>query len=618
MPKESTAPVQFCRFDAGRTPRVFHSANSYPVHPGPASALAGAVGASSSPIDALGGALQDRELEFVPSPPARPRIARHPAELQSDPFPYPPRPPGELFGERRCVCSVAHSDERGTLPSRACHSAPYPLPSASPASFARSHARKVTNPATTIAAQLGIHEDVVRRVLGLLKPRPGAGRAERPSLLVVPYMDFINETLQRYPRLRSTRFLDMLKERGFRGSARTLRRFVMSVRPAPKREAFLRLDPLIGEQAQIDWAHVGQLPVPGGGGRSLWLFVMVLAWSRASWGEFVFDTTVHSLLRSLVRASLYFGGLARQWLFDNPKIVVLERHGDAARFHLLLLDLGSALHVQLRLCGPYRGNEKGRVERKIRFFRDRFLAGREIYDIEQGNRELLAFLDTIAHQQRHPNFPQRTVADCLAEERQRLLPLPDPMPATDLVDAVLIDKTAFARFDTNLYSVPPDYVERTLTIVADDRSVRVLDGASVVAHHSRSWGHRQKIEHADYRAEILRRKQGAAPSAGRDRLRVAAPAIDVLIERWVEAGRNIGSMVAQTSRLLDLYGPDVFGKAVAETVERGTHDPGEVGVLCEKHRRAGEQPVPIDIPLSDGVPDRDVIPHDLGGYDAKR
>ena len=126
----------------------------------------------------------------------------------------------------------------------------------------------------------------------------------------------------------------------------------MMVRPAPKREAFLRLDPLVGEQAQIDWAHVGQVAVPGGGSRSLWLFVMVLAWSRAMWGEFCFDTTVHSLLRSLVRTSSYLGGSARQWLFDNPKIVVLERHGAAARFHPLLLDLSSALHVPPPPPGP--------------------------------------------------------------------------------------------------------------------------------------------------------------------------------------------------------------------------------------------------------------------------
>src|SRR5450755_1242741 len=334
----------------------------------------------------------------------------------------------------------------------------------------------------TIAAQLGIHHDVVRRVLGLLPPQP---RPERMSLLIAPYDEFIKQTLQKYPHLRSTRILDMIKERGYLGSERTLRRFVTTVRPTPTREAFLRLDPLIGEQAQIDWAHVGQIPVSGGGTRSLWLFVMVLAWSRAMWGEFCFDTTVHSLLRSLVRASSFFGGCTRRWLFDNPKIVVLERHGDVARFHPLLLDLGSAMHVQLRLCAPYRGNEKGRVERKIRFLRDRFLAGREIHGVEQGNRELLTFIDTIAHQQRHPNFQQRTITDCLAEEKQRLLSLPAPMPATELVTPVAVDKTAFARFDTNIYSVPPDHVERTLTLVANDRTVRLLDGATVVAQHAR-------------------------------------------------------------------------------------------------------------------------------------
>ena len=467
----------------------------------------------------------------------------------------------------------------------------------------------------TIAAQLGVHHDVVRRVLGLLPAQP---RPERTPLLVAPYDGFIKETLLKYPRLCSTRLFDMLRDRGYLGSERTLRRFVAMVRPTPNREAFLRLDPLIGEQAQVDWAHVGQIPVPGGGSRTLWLFVMVLAWSRAMWGEFCFDTTVHSLLRSLARAAAFFAGCTRQWLFDNPKIVVLERHGDVARFHPLLLDLGSAMHVQLRLCAPYRGNEKGRVERKIRFLRDRFLAGREIHSIEQGNCDLLTFIDSIAHRQHHPNFPQRTIADCLVEEKQRLLPLPNPLPATDLITPVLIDKTAFARFDTNIYSVPPDYVERTLTLVADDRTVRLLDGATVVAQHVRSFGHRQKIELPEHRAEIIRRKQGAAASTGGGRLRAAAPDIGSLFERWVEAGRNVGSMTARTTKLLDLYGQDIFAKAITETIERGTHDPGEVGVLCEKHRRAAEHPVPIHVPLGDHIPDRDVIPHDLGGYDVKR
>ena len=167
-------------------------------------------------------------------------------------------------------------------------------------------------PVGTVAAQLGIHADAVKRVLGLLEPRtPGPPRPR----LIDPFRPFVEQTLERYPGLRSTRLHDMLLDRGFKGSARTVRTFVAQVRPRPAREAFLRVEPLIGEQAQVDWAHVGEVDVPGGR-RKLWIFVMLLSWSRALWGEFVFDLTVFSLLRSLARVAQYFGGSCRQWLFD--------------------------------------------------------------------------------------------------------------------------------------------------------------------------------------------------------------------------------------------------------------------------------------------------------------
>ena len=150
-----------------------------------------------------------------------------------------------------------------------------------------------------------------------------------------------------------------------------------------------------GEQAQVDWAHVGKVRVPGGE-RPLWAFVMVLSWSRAMWGEFVFDMTVHSLRRSLARAAAYFEGNTRQWLFDNPKTVVLARHGDAVRFHPRLLDVSSHYCVSLRLCTVRKPNQKGRVERAIRYVRERFLAGRELCSVEQANTEFLAFINAAA------------------------------------------------------------------------------------------------------------------------------------------------------------------------------------------------------------------------------
>jgi len=100
-------------------------------------------------------------------------------------------------------------------------------------------------------------------VLGLGDARPGG--TPRPRL-VDPYRAFIAETaetLARYPRLRATRLHDMVAQRGYAGAVRTLREYVAEVRPKPRREVYLRTEPLPGEQAQIDWAYVGKIAVEG-------------------------------------------------------------------------------------------------------------------------------------------------------------------------------------------------------------------------------------------------------------------------------------------------------------------------------------------------------------------
>lgn len=463
----------------------------------------------------------------------------------------------------------------------------------------------------TIAAQLQLHRDVVMRVLGLDGPRPEA--PPRPCL-VDPYREFIVQTLDRYPRLRATRLHDMLRERGFQGAVRTLRSFVASVRPVPRREVFLHTEPLPGEQSQVDWAYVGKLPVPGGE-RALWLFVIVLSFSRALWAELVIDLSVHSLCRSLVRAAAFFEGVTRQWLFDNPKTVVLERVGDAVRFHPVLYDLCGQMRVQPRLCAVARPQHKGKVERAIRYLRDRFLAGRTIVGVEEGNVQLGRFLHEVALARPHPVLTQKTVAEVFADERPRLLAVSAPLPITDLVQPAPVDRQAFIRLDSNRYSVPTVCADRALTLVADDLTIRLLDGHDVVAQHQRSWGRHQIIEVPEHRAPLVAARRAAADLKGRDRLRAVAPDFAVILERWALAGRSLSIQVTRAIKLLDLYGDEVFAAAVAEVAARGLRDLGALAVACDRLRRDRQRPVPVELHLPDDIEDRDVVPHDLETYD---
>ena len=106
------------------------------------------------------------------------------------------------------------------------------------------------------------------------------------------------------------------------------------------------------------------------------------------------------------------------------------------------------MRAEPKLCAVAKPEHKGKVERAIRFLRDRFLAGRTITGVDEGNRALARFVDEIAHVRPHPTIAQKTVGDVFVDERARLLPLPDPLPETARVEPIQIDRQAFVRVDT--------------------------------------------------------------------------------------------------------------------------------------------------------------------------
>lgn len=470
-------------------------------------------------------------------------------------------------------------------------------------------------PVGTIASELGVHRDVVRRVLD----PDSAGDKERPPRpsKLDAYKPFILRTLDKHPRLRATRVFHMLRRRGFQGSVKIVRRYVAEVRPRPRVEAHLMCERLPGEQAQIDWGKVGTLVVPGGT-RVLWVFLITLAYSRYRYAELVLELGVESLRRSLLRAVCFFGGTPREWLFDNTKAVVVERFGDTKRFQRDLLDFAAALHVKLRLCRPRRPTDKGGVERGIRDLKEAFFAARTIQRIERGNRDLVHFIHETVCARKHPRQPTRTVRDVWEEERTKLLPLPANLPSVDLVTPVRVDKTASVRLATNLYSVPAKYAGGGLTLVADDDVVRLLDGTVEVARHARSWGRHQRIEDLEHRRLLIEERRAAGAAPVRDQLFVETPELKILFERCVERGRNVGAMTSRTKKLRELYGAELFQEAVREMCAHETHDPGALALLCEQARRRQNLPVPMALPLPSHVIDEVVPSHDLASYDAKK
>lgn len=208
----------------------------------------------------------------------------------------------------------------------------------------------------TIARQLGVHHGTVERVLS----QAGLPKAARPhrDALIDPYLPFVRQTLEHYPSLTASRLSAMVRERGYRGGEDHFRHLIAHHRPRPQPEAYLRLKTLPGEQAQVDWGHFGTLTL-GQGKRTLMACVAVLSFSRQPFVRFFLDARMANFLRGHEAAFSAWGGLPRVVLDDNLKSAVLERQGDAIRFHPTRLAFAAHDRFEPRPVAVARGNEKG-------------------------------------------------------------------------------------------------------------------------------------------------------------------------------------------------------------------------------------------------------------------
>jgi transposase len=464
----------------------------------------------------------------------------------------------------------------------------------------------------TIAEAMGLHRDTVKRAIGTESFLSRCAARARPTKLD-PYLPLVRQTLDQYPKLRAPRLHQMLVERGYAGSVVQLRRAIRVLRPRPAGEAYLELRTLAGEQAQADWGSFGSW-----GKRRLSCFVMVLSWSRAIHAVFTLDQSMESFLRGHVEAFDYFAGVPRAVLYDNLKSAVLERRGEAIRFHPRLLELCGHYHFAPRPVAVARGNEKGRVERQIQYLRTSFFAARHFRDVEDLNEQFRRWREQVAHRRPQPVEKQGSVGEAFEHERSFLLALPSHPFEAETVKVARSGKTPYLTFDRNRYSIPHTLVRKPLTVVADRDTVRILDGQEKVARHPRSWAVAETVEDPAHIAELVRTKRAARELKGRDLLRVAVPETDRLFEELALRGDNLGGNTVRLLQLLDDYGAEELRAAVTAATRRAAWGAGSVAHILEQRRRArGENPrVRVELPHDPRVRNLRVKPHDLGGYDA--
>jgi len=468
---------------------------------------------------------------------------------------------------------------------------------------------------TKAARTLGIHHSTVRHALDSEGRIPTIVRAKKSML--DPFAALIQQKLDEYPNLTATTLCRMLKDRGYTGSAQTVRHRVMLLRGSRVKKAYMPVTVFAGDEGQVDWAHFGTMVV-GRTKRKLSCFIMVLSYSRRIYAKFFFDQTLDSFLSGHVGAFNYFGGVPRQLRYDNLKAAVAERYGQSIRFNPQLLEMAGYYAFKPSACNPYSGHEKGRVERAVRYVRESFFVGKDYMTIDKVNSALALWLTEVSDARTWADDRRRTVKEIFDEEKPRLISLPAEEFSVRQERPVRSGKIPFIRFDKNDYSIPFKLVGQPLSVSADESHVLISRGSEILARHKRSYSGGEKIVMQEHFSGLNTTRPGGETVAARCLFTEILPNASKLFSLMAERGVGLGPATAKLFELLSTYGKDVMSAAIDQALTRRYAEVSYVAQIADQMMRQKKGPVvnlPVNLPAHMPGVDIHVTPHDAATYD---
>jgi transposase len=185
------------------------------------------------------------------------------------------------------------------------------------------------------------------------------------------------------------------------------------------------LETVSGQQAQMDWGECGTIDVDGER-RKLYVFVLVLGYSRVMYARFTTSSKLPVLLACMSRAFQALG-IPAEVLVDNMKQAV-DQHDvstGTVRWNKQFLDY-AAHHGFLPIASPpYWPRVKGKVERGVGYIKASFLEGRSFSSL---GRDLLREAAEVEDDERRGRLMKWAVASHSAARMRAAVELAGGIP----------------------------------------------------------------------------------------------------------------------------------------------------------------------------------------------
>jgi hypothetical protein len=298
------------------------------------------------------------------------------------------------------------------------------------------------------------------------------------------------------------------------------------------------------------------------------LFLYVLSHSRYAFGKFYPRTSFEFFLDGHLECFKHLNGLARTHRYDNLKSVVLKHTPERIEYNPQFLEFARHYGFKIHACNPYKGNEKGRVERLGRDVRSSFLYGKTFKDGEDLNerfRQWLARRNSLIHRSTN-----KTPVDMLKLEN--LLRLPGIEFAPRRVTQGVVSKTALVEFESNRYSVPSSLAQKPCDLLIYPDKIQITVASKIVARHKRSFDKHKTFQNPLHSEGLLNK----TPLFKYQRILKLVESMDTAFYKFLRAQGEDDSAARfecayQIFKLLKTHNRSVLISAVGELLSMGTY-----------------------------------------------
>ena len=267
-----------------------------------------------------------------------------------------------------------------------------------------------------ISKQSGLSRNTVRKYL---RSSPVAARRAGRQSKLDPYKDQIEKWVEKDGLLDCTTMLERLRASGYTGGVTILRDYVHPMRP-PRggHQLVQRYETAPGKQMQIDWGTF--MYDRDGVRKKMYGMTAIMSHSRSRFALYSKRCDTASLIRAIMNALEYFGGLPETILSDRMKSVLVRVEDGELIWNSVYADFLAAIGVSPRVCRPRTPQTKGKVERSIGIIKDSFWPGVRFTDIDDLNEQVFAWCE--ARNNRVHRTTHVRPAERLKEEVLRALP----------------------------------------------------------------------------------------------------------------------------------------------------------------------------------------------------